>query len=331
VSDRTLRVGLIGAGGIGRTHLASYDRVREAQIVAITDINEQTARAAAQQVGAQVFRDVQQMLNQTDLDAVDICTPPSAHLEAALLAIERGLHVLCEKPLAHHPDAARQMVRAAEEKGVRLMTAFCHRFHPPIVALKRIIQAGELGEVVMFRNRFAGPFKGVEERWFSDKEVAGGGVLMDTSVHSIDLFRFLVGEVTRVQAVTRQTNPAIGEVEDTAVVLLSTEDNRMGVVEASWVLAAGFNVVEVYGTEGAAMVHYWDGFKSRYKTNTMSEWQPLEEVGPDRFVGEIQHFVDACLGRTELQVTGYDGYRAVQIVYEAYAAAQRVASPLRTQ
>jgi len=321
VSNHTLRVGLIGAGGIGRTHLASYERVREAQIVAIVDINEETARTAAQRAGAQAFRDVEQMLRHVELDAVDICTPPSAHLEAALLAMEHGLHVLCEKPLAHQPDAARQMVRAAEEKGVKLMTAFCHRFHPPIAALKRLIEAGELGEVVMFRNRFAGPFKGVEERWFSDKEVAGGGVLMDTSVHSIDLFRFLIGEVARVQAVTRQTNPAIGEVEDTAIVLLSTADNRMGVVEASWVLAAGFNVVEVYGTEGAAMVHYWDGFKSRYKTNKMGDWQPLEESGADRFVGEIQHFVDACLGRTELQVTGYDGLRAVEIVYEAYAAA----------
>ncbi|MEJ5253128.1 MAG: Gfo/Idh/MocA family oxidoreductase [Chthonomonadetes bacterium] len=322
MSNQTLRVGLIGAGGIGRTHLASYERVREAQIVAIADINEDLARAAAQQVGAQAFQHVEQMLEQVELDAVDICTPPSAHLEAALLAIERGLNVLCEKPLAHHPDAAREMVRAAEEKGVKLMTAFCHRFHPPVVALKRLIEAGELGEVVMFRNRFAGPFKGVEERWFSDKEIAGGGVLMDTSVHSIDLFRFLVGEVARVQAVVRQTNPAIGEVEDTAIALLATEDNRMGVVEASWSLAAGFNVVEVYGTEGVGMVHYWDGFKSRYKTLKMDDWQPLEEVGPDRFVGEIQHFVDACLGRAPLQVTGYDGLRAVEIVYEAYRVAQ---------
>ncbi|MCS6831125.1 MAG: Gfo/Idh/MocA family oxidoreductase [Armatimonadota bacterium] len=320
MSSYTLRVGLIGAGGIGRTHLASYDRVREAQIVAIADIHEETARTAAQQVGAQAFRDVEQMLHRVELDAVDICTPPSAHLEVALLAIEHGLHVICEKPLAHHPDAARQMVRAAEEKGIKLMTAFCHRFHPPIRALKRLIEAGDLGEVVMFRNRFAGPFKGVEERWFSDKEVAGGGVLMDTSVHSIDLFRFLVGEVARVQAVVRQTSPAIGKVEDTAIALLSTADNRMGVVEASWVLAAGFNVVEIYGTEGAAMVHYWDGFKSRYKTSKMDDWQPIEEVGPDRFVGEIQHFVDACLGRTELQVTGYDGLRAVEIVYQAYEA-----------
>lgn len=320
MSNQTLRVGLIGAGGIGRTHLASYERVREARIVAVTDINEEIARAAAQQVGASAFPSVEEMLGQIELDAVDICTPPVAHLDAALLAIEKGLHVLCEKPLAHHPDAARKMVQAAEAKGVKLMTAFCHRFHPPIVALKRLIDAGELGEIVMFRNRFAGPFKGVEERWFSDKEVAGGGVLMDTSVHSIDLFRFLVGEVARVQAVTRQTNPAIGEVEDTAIALLSTSDKRMGVVEASWVLAAGFNVVEVYGTEGAAMVHYWDGFKSRYKTNKMDDWQPLEEVGPDRFVGEIQHFVDACLGRAELQVTGYDGLRAVEIVYEAYAS-----------
>lgn len=227
---------------------------------------------------------------------------------------------MCEKPLAHHPEAAQQMVEAARRRGVLLMTAFCHRFHSPILHLKRLIKAGELGEVVMFRNRFAGVLPGVEGRWFSRREIAGGGVLMDTCVHGIDLFRYLVGEVSRVQAVMRRTAPAIREVEDTAALLLSTEDNRIGVVEASWALEAGLNVVEVYGTLGAARVHYWDGLVSSYRTQATGEWHPLDESPPDRFVRELQHFIDACLGRCPLEVTGEDGLRAVQIVHEVYAS-----------
>jgi predicted dehydrogenase len=159
------------------------------------------------------------------------------------------------------------------------------------------------------------------QRWFSRKEIAGGGVMLDTAIHSIDLFRFLVGEVSFVQGLMRHTNHAISEVEDTAVALLATADCRMGVIEASWSLEGGYNVVEVYGTQGVAIVHYWDGMPSRYRSRTHKEWQPIDETGPDRFLSEIRHFVDACLGRARLQVTGQDGLRAVEIVYETYHAA----------
>lgn len=317
---QVVRVGIIGAGWMGTTHLNSYTQVEGAQVVAVADTQVEAAQHLAQQVGIPAFQRVSEMLEQVELDAVDICTPPVGHLEVALQCIERGLHVVCEKPLAHHPEAAQQIVEAAHRRGVLLMTAFCHRFHPPILHLRRLIEAGELGEVVMFRNRFAGILPGVEERWFSRREIAGGGVLMDTCVHSIDLFRYLVGEVARVEAAMRQTSPRIREVEDTAALLLSTEDNRIGVIEASWALQAGLNVVEVYGTLGAARVHYWDGLASSYRTQAMGEWQPLDESPPDRFVRELQHFVDACLGKCTLEVTGEDGLRAVQIVHEVYAS-----------
>jgi predicted dehydrogenase len=157
--------------------------------------------------------------------------------------------------------------------------------------------------------------------WFSRKEISGGGAFLDTSIHSVDLFRFLVGEVVSVHAVMRRTNPAVAEVEDTAIALLSTADHRMGVVESSWSLEGGYNVVEVYGTDGAAMVHYWDGLKSRIKTRGSKEWKPLPEGGPDRFAREIQHFVDACGGSVALSVTGEDGLRALEIASDAYRSA----------
>ncbi len=173
----------------------------------------------------------------------------------------------------------------------------------------------------MFRNRFAGPNPTVAQSWFSKKAMAGGGAFLDTSIHSIDLFRLLVGEVDRVEAMMHRTNSAIQEVEDTAIALVSTADGRMGVIEACWSLQGGVNVVEVYGTEGVAMIHYWDGFPSQYKGRGMTDWTKLEESGPDRFTGEIQHFVDACLGSVPLQVTGTDGLRAVEIAAQAYEKA----------
>ncbi|MBM3500346.1 MAG: Gfo/Idh/MocA family oxidoreductase, partial [Armatimonadetes bacterium] len=243
------------------------------------------------------------------------------HRPVVVDCLQGGAHVICEKPLADTPPNAFAITEAAEASGKLLMTAFCHRFHPPVARLKQLIDEGALGMIGMFRNRFAGPFKGIEDVWFSKLEVSGGGCLMDTSVHSVDLFRFLIGEVKRAQgAVTLLNENLAPGVEDTAAMLLQSKSGAIGVLEASWTLQGGVNVVEVYGTEGVAEIHYWDGFPSRYKTVAMEGWEPLPEEG-DRFVGELTHFARAVRGEAPLAVTGHDGLRAVEVIYEAYASA----------
>ena len=320
MTEGPVRIGLVGAGGIARTHLSRYTKLADAKIAAVCDTDLDTARRAVDSLlCTPIFESVEVMLEETELDAVDICTPPAFHAEAAMQAIEKGLNVLSEKPLSQDAATARKIAEAADLKGVLLMTGFCHRFHPPIAFVHEKIEAGDFGQIVMFRNRFAGPAK-MEDRWFSRKAIAGGGAFIDTSIHSVDLFRFLVGEPTRVEAVMRRTSPAIKEVEDTAIALLATADNRMGTVECSWALPEGYNVVEVFGERGVAMIHYWDGMASRYKTTRMKDWEPLPEKG-DRFANELQHFLDACLGRTSLKVTGHDGVRAIEIAEAAYQSA----------
>jgi predicted dehydrogenase len=316
-----IRIALVGAGGIGRTHLKAWCSVPAARIVAIADTDADHARAAADEAGAEAYADVDRMLDEVQVDAVDVCTPPSSHPGPVEAALRAGAHVICEKPLAADPVSAQQMVAAADEAGRLLMTAFCHRFHPPIARLRELIESGEFGSVCMFRNRFAGPFAGVEDRWFSDPAISGGGCLMDTSVHSVDLFRFLVGEVVRVGAMTLTVNEELPPgVEDTATVLLAAESGAIGSIEASWALPAGVNAVEVYGTRGVAFVHYWDGLQSRYRLDGMQGFEPLPEEG-DRFVGELSHFAAAVRGECPLSVTGFDGQRAVEVIHQAYLSA----------
>ncbi len=316
-----LRVALIGAGGIGRVHLGAWASVPEVEMVAVVDTDEQRAQEAAQQAAAEAFTDHEQMLAAIEPAAVDVCTPPARHREPTEAALQAGAHVICEKPLAAAPADARAMVGTAADAGKLLMTALCHRFHPPIVRVHELVEAGQFGRVCMFRNRFAGPFAGVEDVWFSQPEVSGGGCLMDTSVHSVDLFRFLVGEVARAEGVGLTISGKLRPgVEDTAAMLLVSESGAIGTIEASWTLPAGVNVVELYGTKGVAFVHYWDGQQSRFRLEGMEGFQPLPEEG-DRFVGELTHFVAAIRGACPLAVTGHDGLRAVEVVYEAYRSA----------
>lgn len=317
----TLRVAVVGTGGIGKTHLGAWKSVADARVVAVVDTDADRAKAVGEELGVPAFERLGEMLANVKPDAVDVCTPPSAHRVPVVQALAAGSHVVCEKPLAQNPVEAREIANAVTVSLPLVMTAFCHRFHPPVARLKELIVAGELGEVRMFRNRFAGPFAGVENTWFANPAVSGGGCLMDTSVHSVDLFRFLVGEVATAKGSGTSVIGALeGVAEDTAAMLLQAESGAVGVIEASWAVQGGVNVVEVYGTKGVAFVHYWDGFQSRYKTESMADFAPLPEDG-DRFVGELAHFTEAALGRAPLTVTAHDGLRAVEVIYEAYASA----------
>ncbi len=309
-----LRIGLVGCGGIGGVHLRSWAKVDGAEVVAACDADASRAEAT----GAAAYTEFRNMLESAELDAVDICTPPSLHAEVARAAAERGMPVLCEKPLARDPHEARAMVEAAETAGTVLMTAFCHRFHPPIERVRELIRSGELGEVRMFRNRFGGLLAGMEKKWFSNREVAGGGALMDTAIHSVDLFRFLVGEVRSARGAAHSFHPEITSVEDSAAMLLTAETGAIGVIEASWVTPWSANVVEIYGEKAAAVVDYDTGV-TRFRRAGDADWTTVEVGSDDRFQAELRHFAAVVRGEEQPRVTGRDGLRAVEVVHAAYA------------
>lgn len=316
---REINVAVIGCGGIGKVHLARWAELSGARVRVVCDVDGQAAAHAARELGAEAHTDPEAAVQVSGLDAVDICTPPNTHASIAFAALQAGLHVFCEKPLARNPDEAAGMVREAEKQGRILMTAFCHRFHPPILFARQLIEADDLGRVVMFRNRFSGYFQGVEDRWFADPEVAGGGSLLDTAVHSIDLFRYLVGEVRSASGRLGRYNPRV-RVEDSAVVALEAENGAIGVIESSWSTPGGRNVVELYGTAGACIVDYDTG-QVRYQTADMSVWETREVQGPDRFAAEIARFADAVRGVAPAEPSGRDGLRANEIIADIYASA----------
>lgn len=314
-----LNVAVIGCGGIGGVHLARWSQVSGATVTAVCDVDAANAQRVAAEFGSEAYTDWKPLLEGKGLDIADVCTPPNLHATIATHALKNGLNVLCEKPLARTPDEARQIVAAAETSGKLLMTAFCHRFHPPVLFAKELIENDDLGRVIMFRNRFSGLFSGVEEKWFSNREISGGGALLDTAVHSIDLFRYLVGEVKSAKCHLKTFNPAL-KVDDSGAISLESEDGAIGTIEYSWATPNGRNVVEIYGTAGTCIIDY-DSNHVRWLTADMSVWETKELAGDDRFQREICHFADAVRGNQRLIVTGHDGLRANEIIADLYAQA----------
>ncbi|MFB3896254.1 MAG: Gfo/Idh/MocA family protein [bacterium] len=314
-----VRVGIIGCGGISGVHFEGYKQ-NGAEIVACSDINEAAARTKANQYNCVPYTDYKQMLAKEKLDVISICTPPLFHQEIALAAFKQKIHVLCEKPLAMNVAEAKKMVEAAKKSKVVFMTAFCHRFQAPIVEMKKLIDSGKLGKMLMFRNRFAGRFANVEKVWFSNKKYAGGGVFMDTLVHSIDIFRYLFGDVASASGKIHTFNKKI-KVEDVGIILLKSKSNVIGTMEASWSTPIGEAIVEAYGSEGTAIYSY-NTNELRYMLATDKDWRKPKLKVPSRFTLEVEDFLNAVTTGRKLRVDGTDGLKALEVIEMAYKTAK---------
>lgn len=320
MSDATPRVGVIGLGSIGRTHLNAW-KANGITPVAFADAVPAALEKVQAEHGGETFDDGVKLIQSGLIDIVSICTPPLFHKDLAIAATEAGVAVICEKPLARTLADAEAITEAVERSGILFTVGFCHRFQPEIEKLKAMIDGGELGTIMTFRNRFAGLKADAHTTWFGNPAIAGGGVLADTNVHSIDLFRFLIGEPEGIHAFlsTRETEhgPKL-EVDDTAVLTVKTADGTLGIIESSWRTPPGEWTVTVYGTQGTAVVDYKD--TTLRVQGTDGEWRQVEVEDGSRFDREFAHFLACWRGEAQPRVTVRDGLAANRILDAAYAS-----------
>jgi predicted dehydrogenase len=292
------------------------------KIVGVADIHFPAAQERAGQFGATAFEDYGELLDKARPDAISICTPPHMHLPVAQAAAQRRVAVLCEKPPARTLAETQAIVAAMTQSNTLLQFAFCHRFHQPVMQARTLIAGGKLGQVVQIYNRFGFRFARAGQSWFTEREVAGGGILIDTLVHSIDIFRTLVGEVASVAAATSMTLPAI-KVEDSASLLVIGVKGTLGVLTCSWVTPISEAEIRIYGTEGEVIIDYAQSEGLRYKLTGDVEWTQLPFDQQDRFVQQAQHFLDCVSTGRQPSVTGQDGIAVMKVVDAAYSSAQQ--------
>ena len=268
---------MIGVGWAGQQHLAAYDSLPGTQVVALAGL-EETVRAelAAKYDVTHQVADWQDLLEVDGLDAVSVAVPTFLHAPIAIAALERGKHVLSEKPIARSVSEARAMVEAAQSAERVLEVVFNHRQRGDIQELKRAIDAGRLGRPyyakAWWMRRSGIPTLG---SWFTNAELAGGGPLVDIGVHVLDYGLFLLGDpaVTSVSASTYDllgssgfgssaesqktgtTESKLFDVEDLATVFMRLDDGGTLLIEASWAAhreeGDEFGIT-LYGTEGGA-------------------------------------------------------------------------------
>ncbi len=314
-----LRVAVIGAGGIAGTHLRAYAaEAQRCQIVGIADIDLDAARSRTEEYGGQAFTDGVMMLERLQPDAVSICTPPKYRIPYVEAAAKHGIAVLCEKPPARTLAETGAIVDAM--RGGILQFAFCHRFHRPLNAAQDLIRSGQLGELVQIENRFAFRFARAGVSWFTDAEIAGGGILIDTLVHSIDIFRALTGqEIEAAHAFLSSTLPI--EVEDSASLLVRSSGGVLGTLNCSWVTPIGDSFVRIHGSQGQAVIDYNAAAGLRYQLADDADWTETEFDAPDRFARQAAHFLNCVEGKSSPLVNGEDGLAVMRVIESAYESA----------
>ncbi len=248
----------------GAAAMLDHEMLPTIERVRVADVQPDLARRAAEHFGwSESTGDWTEITRAEDIDLVDIVTPNDAHAEIAIDAARHGKHILCEKPLAPSLAAAHRIAAAADEAGVTTQVGFVFHTWPAVAAAKALIDAGEIGEILSFRGHYFHDYAldpDFDMGWRVDRARAGAGSIGDLGSHVVDLARYLVGDVTRVEARSKThfpDRPSGGsmrrvEVDDATDCLLEFESGAVGTLSTNW-MAAGYKTdigFEVSGREG---------------------------------------------------------------------------------
>ena len=240
------RIGLAGLGAMGRNHLRILSARPDVRVAAIADPVPDALAAAAEQSGAQPFAEPQAMIAEAELDGLVIAAPTTAHVPLALAAIERGIAVLVEKPLAATVDEGMRIVAAARERGVPVQVGHVERFNPAVLELGRLLAAGWLSSIFAIASRRAGPFPA---------RIRDVGVTVDLATHDVDILSWIAGErPSRVYAETAQRIHA--DHEDLLFGLLHFPSGATGMLDVNWLTPAKRRQLIVVGEEGMFELDY---------------------------------------------------------------------------
>lgn len=313
-----LRFGMVGAGAIAQSYVEVFRGCEEARLAAVADVREEAARSTAEELECPPYSSYEDMIAAEPLDAILVCTPPATHHDVCLHALERGVAVLCEKPLTLDVAAARRLLDEAARRRTMLTMAAKFRYVEDVVRAKAIVASGILGELVLFENAFASRVD-MSGRWNADPSLSGGGVIVDNGTHSVDIARYFLGAIVQVMAVEGKRVQAL-PVEDTAQIFLRSEGGVMGTVDLSWSLDKELaSFITIYGSHGIVQIG-WQ--RSRYRQLSSSDWVTFGE-GYDKIDAmrrNVVNFARALRGEEELLITAEDALASVQVVETAYAS-----------
>ena len=338
----TIGFGIIGLGMIAEFHAKAIKEIPGCHLVAGYDQVPGKADSFCSQNGGRPYTSLDGFLSDKDLDIVTVATPSGLHLESAAAAIVAGKNVIVEKPLEISSSRCDRIIQAAQRRGVMLGTVFPSRYNEASVLVKKAIQSGRLGKIVL---------ADAQVKWWRNQEYYdnrkqrgtlqydGGGVLMNQGIHAVDLLQWLMGPVKEVTAFTDNLAHEQIEVEDTAVASLRFESGSLGIIEGSTGAYPGFyKKIEICGTGGSITLEEenivnWvfdreeprdEEIRRKFRNvgSTGGGASDPAAISPQGHRMLFSDFVNALRNNRPFAVDGPEGKKAVAIIEAIYRSAQ---------
>ena len=316
----TLRWGILGCGDVaeykGGPPLYAVD---DSELIAVMRRDRTKAEDFAERHGAKrVYSDIDDLLADDELNAIYIATPPYLHYEHTLRVAEAGKHILCEKPMAMTVEECQRMVDACHDAGVTLMLAYYRNFYPNIVKMKALMDEGAIGDVVLARVNHTGfydPSRHELSSWRVNRDVSGGGVLMDLGSHRISLLQYLMGDIESVEGYAETVYLDI-EVDDSTVFTLRFEGGAHAVVNVNWNVGVSIDDVEVYGTEGALRCSPLNSGNLTLETKSAGRVEMNQTPLPHTHTGLVEDFLNRLKTGEPIRCSGESGLQTNAIIAE---------------
>ncbi len=313
IKNQPLRVAVIGVGSMGQNHARIYFNSETAQLVAVADNYFENAEKIGKKYNIPYYQDYHKMLESEQIDAISIAVPTSLHKEVALACINKKKHLLLEKPIASTEEEAQEIISAATKNNTTLMIGHIERFNTAITALKERLKENHLGEIYKIDIERVGPFP---------TRITDVGVIIDLSVHDIDIINYLLD--SDPQQLYAQTQQKLHPTHEDSVTSLITYKNGVhAILNINYLSPTKIRQLQIFGKKGMFHVNYLDQELFFYQNNsfTSDNWESVTEGEMKKIIVqkkeplqlEIDHFIHCIKENKTPLVTGYDGLKSLQI------------------
>lgn len=326
-SLETIGVGVIGCGGMGRSLANGANAVEGIDVVCVSDLQEELAKALAENLDTEYTTDYHQLLANDNIRAVLIASPPFLHAQMAVDAANAGKHVFSEKPMAPTLEDCDAMLSAASDNNVSLTIGLVCRYHATHSKVREIVHSGELGAPVnMMVHRIGGPWRGGNRTPWRLERAKSGGSLMEINAHEIDFMRWTCGEVISVFGAGGKYVQRDTDYPDVVLASLKFENGSVGLLHSSHAAAVGgyggrvdcekgtIYFPQIWGGDASIQIKPFEEEERRIRIGDIIVPPPVQQ--------EIRVFVDAVRNGTTPPITGVDGRAAVEIALAAYQSVE---------
>jgi UDP-N-acetyl-2-amino-2-deoxyglucuronate dehydrogenase len=329
-----LGVGYIGCGTIFNAHIEAVSSISDLKVIGVSSLNYEVAKRRAEEVNCKYYKNTYELINDDEVDLVVLLTPPGAHYELINLALDKGKHVIAEKPIGTNLEEIDSYIQKADKKNLTLSCVSQHRFDDASIFVRDKIDHGALGKITG-ANCLVNWYRDQEYYmgWRSVRDLSGGGVLSIQAIHTIDLMLWYMGDVESVMAYTNKLSHSNIEVEDIAMAAIKFKNGSLGMISASTCTYPGYPArLDIFGDEGSItieadeVVYYQSKNDPKNSLRVSSNGETVDNPGKvtvESFRRQYGNVIDSIKGNYEPLVSGKEARKAYALLTAIYESTKQ--------